>query len=535
MKKPLKYPLGIQTFSAIRQQNYLYLDKTALIYDLINEGKVYFLSRPRRFGKSLLISTFESLFLGQKSLFEGLAIADTDYDFVQYPVVILEFSSVNVEQPDDVKNYIINTCNSIAQTFDIELEIDSYEQRFAELVRKLQSKSQQNVVLLIDEYDKPILDNVSDKQQLQSIKSVLNGFYSAVKALDKYLHFVFITGVSKFAKVSVFSGMNNLTDLSMDRQYATLCGITQTELEASFAPVIESLASAEGLNRSDLLAKIKHWYNGYRFHQNATSIYNPYSLLALFRSQEFKNYWYTTGTPTFLLNLLQDKEYDLKNLSQFEIGESAFAASEPEDMDVLSLFVQTGYLTIKGYNDPLYVLDFPNYEVKKSFYDSVAVRYGHLGQGLGEAYAHQLVQQLRAGDMTIFFTTLRKFFANIPYNLAIDQEKYYQSLFYAVFTLLGLVIDAEVHTNQGRIDCVLQTNDTIYVIEVLLVACSRQTSIRPSMVKKLNDTKEAALKQIEDKQYAQKYHGGDKSVVLLGVEFDQATRNIGEFIEKALV
>ncbi|MFT4927030.1 MAG: hypothetical protein ACI8WB_003130 [Phenylobacterium sp.] len=512
----MKYPLGIQTFSKIIEGKMLYIDKTAILYDLLQQGSVYFLSRPRRFGKSLLITTLEALFSGQKALFNGLAIADTDYDFTAYPVIKMEFTKVQVQQADDFKKYIIAVTNKYAEQYDIQLDLNSYEMRFDELVSKLHKKSGKNVVLLIDEYDKPILSNLN-KPALADVKEVMNAFYSVVKSLDESLQFVFITGVSKFAKVSVFSGMNNLSDISMDSDYATLCGITQQELESYFADAIDDLVVREGdaepLKRTQMLEKIKYWYNGYCFEEDAPSVYNPYSLLSLFSKKKFKNYWFTTATPTFLLNLLQDKQYDLRDLSQFAIGESAFAACEPEEMDVLSLLVQTGYLSIKGYNDPLYVLDFPNYEVKRSFYDSVAARYAHVNTGLGQTYTHDLCQYLNIGNLDGFFKTLQKFFANIPYDIAINQEKYYQSLFYAIFTLLGLTIDAEVRTNVGRIDCVLQTNDVIYIIEF-----------------KLNDSKEAALKQIEDKQYAQKYQNSGKDIVLLGVEFDQDERNIGEFI-----
>jgi hypothetical protein len=509
----VKYPIGIQTFSEIREEGYIYLDKTPLIYQLVNSGKAYFLSRPRRFGKSLLVSTFESLFSGHKALFEGLAIADTDYDFAEYPVVLLEFSSVDVRQGSDLEQYIINMTNQYASSYGIALEINSYEQRFAELVSKLYAKTGKKVVLLVDEYDKPILDNLFN-DQLSAIRGVMNRFYAGVKSLDKHLKFVFITGVSKFAKVSVFSGMNHLKDISLDGRYATLCGITQQELDNNFSQPIEALANLKQLDKPQILAKIKHWYNGYQFHHSAVGVYNPFSLLSLFDTQEFKNYWFTTATPTFLLDLLQKKRYDLKNLTEVKVGEAAFEASDPQEMDIQSLFVQTGYLTIKSYDEPRYQLDFPNYEVKKSFYDSVAARYAQLERGAGQSYTFDLIDALQEGSLETFFKTLKIFFANIPYNITLKHEKYYQSLFYALFKLIGLSIEAEVHTNEGRIDCVVQTDDTIYIIEF-----------------KLNGTKEAALQQIHDNNYALKYQGSDKSIVLLGVEFDQKSRNLGDFIQ----
>jgi hypothetical protein len=508
----MKYPLGIQTFSEIREENYLYVDKTAIIHELITTGKIYFLSRPRRFGKSLLISTLEAVFQGRTALFDGLAISDTDYDFATYPVLKFEFSQDEFLTADSLRGYILSDVNRFALEYDIELIEQTFSQRFAELLRKLHAKTGKKVVLLVDEYDKPILNNLK-QPVLAEIKRVMNAFYSVFKPRDEHIKFVLITGVSKFAKVSVFSGMNSLTDISMDRQFASLCGITQQEFESHFGEAIEALDTYEQLGREALLAKIKHWYNGYKFHQNAITVYNPYSLLSLFKFNEFKNYWYSTATPTFLLELLKDKQYQLNKLSKLAVGEGAFAVTEPEQMNVQSVFVQTGYLTVKSYNEPLFELDFPNFEVKKSFYDSIVGHYGCVDPGDGQLYTYQLTEQLKEGDIEAFFETLGCFFANIPYDISIDQEKYYQSLFYAIFTLLGLTIDAEVRTNQGRIDCVLQTSDVIYVIEF-----------------KLNGTKEEALLQIHDKQYAQKYLNSAKEVVLLGVEFDQKTRNIGGYV-----
>ena len=512
-RPPQKYPLGIQTFSKIREENYLYIDKTALVHDLIQQGEVYFLSRPRRFGKSLLVSTFEALFSGQKELFEGLAIADTDYDFAEYPVILVEFSKVRVTKASDIENYIINCTNKHAKHYGIELEVNSYEQRFDELVTKLQERTGRKVVLLIDEYDKPILDNLLN-DTLSQIKGVINGFYTVIKSLDKYLRFIFITGVTKFAKVSVFSGMNNLTDISMDRRYASLCGITQQEMEANFKQAIDQLVSREALDKPLLLAKIKHWYNGYYFEEEAVSVYNPYSLLSLFSQQKFKHFWFSTATPTFLIELIKAQKFDLTNMNDFELDDSAFMSMEPEQITPLPVLLQTGYLTITGYEDDLYSLDFPNYEVKYAFHRAIIEQFGHTEIGVNTKHINSLNRALNNGDIATFINTLQIFFANIPNNITLKDEKYYQSLFYAVLVLLGYKIEAEVNTNIGRIDCVLQTDNTIYIIEF-----------------KLNDTKEAALQQILDKQYAQKYQNCGKEIVLLGVEFDQKTRNIGEYIQ----
>lgn len=508
----MKYPLGIQTFSEIRNEGYVYVDKTQLVYDLITTGKHYFLSRPRRFGKSLLVSTFESLFRGDKALFDGLAIADTDYDFAQYPLVIYEFTNVRTTQANDVERYITNTTNRFAQEYSIELTLDSYEERVGELIRKLDAKTGKPVVFLVDEYDKPILDNLFN-DELKEIRSVLASFYAVIKQSDKFLKFVFITGVSKFAKVSVFSGMNSLTDISMEREYATLCGITQREFEDIFDSAIDELALIEQRSRNELIAKIQLWYNGYQFHHQAVGVYNPYSLLSLLRKREFDNYWFETATPTFLLDLLQNRQYDLKSLTDGEVGNAAFKACEPESVGVQSIFLQTGYLTIKSFNDGLYQLDLPNLEVKKSFYDSVAVRYSRLDAGREQSYIVKLIQQLKAQQFDDFFATLTIFFANIPNNITLDNEKYYQSLIFAIFKLIGLNIDVEVNTNIGRMDCVIETDNMICIMEF-----------------KLNGTKEQAFQQILDNKYPQKYQLSGKQLVLLGVEFDKSGRNIAGYL-----
>ena len=508
----MKYPLGIQTFEKIRNDDYVYIDKTDLIHQLITTGSTYFLSRPRRFGKSLLISTLEALFKGQKDLFEGLAIADSDYDFDTYPVLKFEFSKDEFATADNLRDYINSAITDIAELYGIELRDQSYNLRFNELVVKLHRQTNKQVVLLIDEYDKPILNNLFE-EQLTEIKKVIATFYGVIKPLDEHLKFVFITGVSKFAKLSVFSSMNSLTDISMDYRYGTLCGVTQQELERYFVTPIEALLKRQDTNKKALLAKIKHWYNGYYFEEEAKSVYNPYSLLSLFSKQKFSNYWFTTATPTFLLNLLKTKQYDLKNLTEFEVGEEAFATCEPENIGVQSVFLQTGYLTIKSFEDGFFTLDFPNFEVKKSFFNSIVTEYAQLDLGTGSSFVNRLNRHFNNQDYDEFFKTLSVFFANIPYDITLDKEKYYQSLFFAIFKLIGMNIEAEVRTNQGRIDCVMQTDDIICIIEF-----------------KLKGTKEQALAQIIETEYSQKYQLSDKQKVLIGVEFDQETRNIGGYV-----
>jgi len=378
----MKFPLGIQTFSHIRENDYLYIDKTDLIQKLIDTGKAYFLSRPRRFGKSLLLSTIEAVFKGQQHLFKDLAIDNNGHQFAAHPIIKLEFAKDEFTTAENLKDYITTTTNRLSKEHHIELDANSYNQRFDELVVKLQQKYNMGVVLLIDEYDKPILNNLN-QPQLGEVKQVITSFYAMVKSIDEHLAFTFITGVTKFAKVSVFSGMNNLDDISMDHAFATLCGVTQAELEQHFSQSITELQNTEALEQQQLLQKIKRWYNGYCFHPKAERLYNPFSLLSLFKKSEFKNYWFSTATPTFLLDLLQHKQYSLPLLTDLAVGDSVFDACEPEEISVQAVFLQTGYLTIKDYQDPLYQLDFPNFEVKKSFFESVTTRYGKLDRAQG--------------------------------------------------------------------------------------------------------------------------------------------------------
>lgn len=512
----MKYPLGIQTFSEIREEDYLYIDKTQQLLDLITNGKIYFLSRPRRFGKSLLISTLESIFNGDKSLFNGLAIGNSDYDFAQFPVLTIEFSKEEFTDADNLRHFISTVLNDYAQSFDITLTTDTFALQFNELVTKLQQKTGQKVVLLIDEYDKPILNNLN-KDTLTEIKDVIGTFYAIAKALDKYLKFTFITGVSKFAKVSVFSGMNSLTDISTDSRYGDICGVTQQELEHYFGTSIKQLIDSTGLEKPTLMAQIKHWYNGYSFEENALSVYNPYSLLSLFDKQKFDNYWFATGTPTFLLKLIKTKQFDLSQISDFEVDRSAFISVEPENISPLIALLQTGYLTIGHFEDGWYRLDFPNFEVKYAFNQSVVEYFSQTDPGINVGYIRKLNKALIKNDLDSFFKTLSVFFANIPYDISLAHEKYYQSLFFAILTLLGYQLEVEVSTNIGRIDCVLHTDSRIYIIEF-----------------KLNDTCHTALAQIELKGYSEKYQQQDKALVLVGVEFSQDGRNIGDYLVKEL-
>lgn len=510
----MKYPLGIQSFSNLIEDGYIYIDKTALLYQLIEQGKWFFLSRPRRFGKSLLLSTFEALFEGKKELFASLAISNTDYAFEKHPILKFEFSQTEIKNGTDFREYVAKVTEKVASEYDIKLTAERYDFKLIDLVRLLAQKQKASVVLLVDEYDKPIL-NTLESPELAEVKSAMNSFYAAIKSLDEYLKFVMITGVSKFAKVSVFSGMNNLNDISTDAAYATICGYTKQEMGKYFDRSVEQLASKEGVSKEETYNKISNWYNGYTFSEGAEGIYNPFSILSLFVKEKFQNYWFQTATPTFLIERLKAKQYPLSQLENLRVAPEGFDASEPENTSIQALFVQTGYLTIKSWNGALYHLDFPNKEVKDSFYGAILEQYAYVEKGIGPVYIDDLKVALQNDDLGKVFQVLQLFFTNIPYDIAIQREKYYQSLFYAVFKMLGFVIETEVTTNKGRIDAVIQTSNTIYIFEF-----------------KLNGTKEQALKQIKDMQYHQKYLGAGKEIRIVGVEFDEQERNIGGWVDE---
>jgi len=506
-----KLPIGIQTFSEIVQEDYLYIDKTETIYHLITSGKVYFLSRPRRFGKSLLLSTLEAIFKGKKELFKGLWIYDQSFEWKEHPVIRIDFSKKHIENSAELKEFIKLELQDIAEYYHITLVREHYDDIFAELLKKLAQTGK--VVLLVDEYDKPILDHITDIETAKEIQETLKSFYTVIKASDEYLKFIFLTGVSKFSKVGVFSGLNNLNDITMDESFSQLLGYTQEELESNFAEWIIQLAEKQKMTVDEVLAMMKKWYNGYRFSKAQSYVYNPFSTLLLFNKNDFENYWFESGTPTFLIDLITTSQFDVPILQHLTVGQQAFASYEIGNLSPIALLYQTGYLTIKEHEGRLYTLGFPNLEVEDSFLNYLSEAYSQVPKELTENYLDKLIRAINSADMAVFFETLKVFFANIPYTLNISLEKHYQTIFYIIFTLLGLRIQAEVVTNKGRIDIVIELADSVYLFEF-----------------KLNGTKEQALEQIKRNDYSQKYQGTSKQVILVGVEFDKVTRNVGEWI-----
>ena len=511
---------SIYTFEKLIEGNYSYIDKTEYIWNLIREPYgIYFLSRPRRFGKSLTLSTLKSVFQNKKHLFKGLTLENKPHDWKEYPVIHLDLGSKEVQSPDELKVYLSNRVNKIADDYNVKLSTKAYDERFQELIETLGKPGK--IVILIDEYDKPILDNVTNKS-IENIRETLESFYSVVKATEPYQRFVLLTGVSKFSKVSVFSKLNNLTDITMDARFATMLGYTQKEFESNFAEHIENLVKSQGLDRKELLDKLREWYNGYCFEESAETVYNPVSIGKFFESGgKFKNYWFATGTPSFLLKLAKKQSFDLERAISNPVSELAFDSYDVEKLQTLPLLFQTGYLTIRGTvkdgEDIFYHLGFPNREVEGAFESYLLDEYSGVNKENIEVHAAEMARMLKGNDIDGFMGKMKIFFADIPYDIQLANEKYYQTIFYIVFRLIGLRMEAEARTSIGRIDAVAQTEKYVYIFEF-----------------KLNRSSAEALKQIHDREYYQKYLGSGREIILIGAKFSTKKHNIADWKTEVL-
>jgi hypothetical protein len=511
MPRPL--PIGIQTFRHIIEGGFLYVDKTRWILELIRYPKgVYFLSRPRRFGKSLLISTLDEIFRGQRELFRGLWLYDQPYDWAVHPVIRVDFSLLPVKSAAALEQAMQRVLGEIAKQYEIALGPGAYYEQFADLIRQLATRDK--VVILVDEYDKPLLDNIDNLVEAYRIRETLKGFYTVIKGMDACIRFVLLTGVSKFSRVGVFSGLNNLEDLTLSPAFSAALGITEAELETAFDEHLPILAATQGDSLPLLRERIRRWYDGYCFSSVCQHVYNPFSLLLLFKQQRFANFWFESGTPTFLLKLIQGSGYDVAQLDRLVVDELTFSSYELDRLEVLPLLVQAGYLTIKAYDREaqLYRLGYPNYEVEQAFLSYLLADFSQVGGGLAGGHLAQLAQALRARDFALFFDVLGVFFAGIPYDIQLPQERYYQTIFYLVFKLLGLRVSAEVRSSRGRTDMVLELADAVYLFEFKLDAGAAE-----------------ALDQIKQRGYAAPYRGGGRPVYLVGVAFDRSRRVLADW------
>lgn len=511
-----KLPIGIQSFEKLRTGGYLYVDKTELVYRLAKAGVPCFLSRPRRFGKSLLLSTLEAYFLGKKDLFKGLAIERLEQDWLVYPVMHL---SLNAEKYDSNER-LANLLESQLEAWEAEYGVTeinrSYSIRFMTVIRRAYEQTGRRVVVLVDEYDKPMLRSFDNPELQRDFRETLMAFYTVLKDADAYLQLVFITGVTKFAQMGVFSNLNQLQDISLHPAYTTLCGMTRAEIEAVFAPELQSLARGNGLTYEEAMDKLGRQYDGYHFnYRNWEGMFNPFSVLNTFSTGLFENAWFASGTPTFLAEMLRKTDFDLRDLDGIEVSSASLSDDRADIHNPVPMIYQSGYLTIKKY-DPqfgLYTLGFPNEEVKYGFLNFVAPFYTPVASTDTAFYIGKFVRELTSGDVEAFLERLRCFFADFPYELNTKTERHYQVVFYLVFKLMGQFTEAEVRSARGRADAVVKTADYTYVFEF-----------------KLDGSAEAALQQIEEKGYSFPYGADGRKLVKVGVSFDAEQRNLGEWL-----
>ena len=511
-----RLPIGIQTFREVREEDCYYVDKTAYIPGLLAEGKHYFLSRPRRFGKSLFLDTLKELFEGNEPLFAGLVIHDRWDWSVRHPVLRLDFSSGNYQGPDDLRKEVAAQLNVLEDEAEVIPRDDEAPARFRHLMKVLHERSGQRVAVLVDEYDKPILDALEVPEVARANRDFLRGLYSTVKFADAHIRFTFITGVSKFSKVSLFSGLNNLKDITLDPRYSALCGYTEADLDTVFAPELP------GLGRD----QIRDWYNGYRW-RGDEKVYNPFDILLLFDSREFKAYWFETGTPTFLVETLFKRRVSSLALGELVGSDELLSTFDVDHIATEALLFQTGYLTITDEEDlggePVYRLGYPNREVRQSLNRSL-LRYLVRDATQQMANSVRLSRLLAANDFAGLATLFHAFFASIPYewysnNDIARYEGYYASVFYSYFAALGLDITVEDSSSHGRLDMAVRFNDRVYLFEFKVVEMASAG---------------AAMAQLKERRYADKYRALGKPIHLIGVEFSKDERNIAAFdVEQA--
>ena len=525
MEKPIKfaignneedmnYPIGIQTFEKIKNSDFAYVDKTAHVYRLASQGSCYFLSRPRRFGKSLLLSTLKSYFQGKKEMFKGLAISKLEKEWRQYPVLHLD---LNVKKYED-KGSLIAVLSRHLEQWETEYGDkhcgDTVEDRFFHcIVNAAQQSPEGKVVVLVDEYDKPLLEAIGKPELQEEYRQILKAFYSNIKSCDEYIRFAMLTGVTKFSHLSVFSGLNNLVDISMLPQYAEICGFTEAELHENFDESVAEVAVANGITKEQCYERLKKEYDGYHFSAGSTGVYNPFSLLNVLSFGVFKHYWFATGTPNFLVEVIKHCDYPLDRLVTEPKTAEDLDAIDAYYGDPIPLFFQSGYLTITGY-DPefmVYRLDFPNKEVEQGFSRFMAVYY-HSGNRNGGFNIARFVESIRNGQPEEFMTLLQAFYADADYQLTGKLEVYFQNSLMVLFRLMGFYVEMERHTSRGRMDVTLKTKDYVYIMEL-----------------KVDKSADEALQQIEDRQYAAPFAADPRELFKIGVCFSSEERGISEW------
>lgn len=509
------YPIGIQNFEKIRTEDFLYVDKTAEIYKLAKEGRYYFLSRPRRFGKSLLVSTMEAYFSGRKELFSGLAIEKLEAEWKQHPVLHLDLSGVSYTDESVLERVLSDKLAKWETLYGAVNTSDILGLRFKEVIEAAYNKTGNQVAILIDEYDKPIIDNLGNEPTLSHLRSTLQGFYSVMKSMDARIRFGFLTGVTKIGKMSVFSGLNNLNDISMIPDYVDICGVSETELHEYFDGSISELSSANEMSKEECYVKLKSMYDGYHFCEDSIGIYNPFSLLNTFQNKKFREYWFETGTPGFLVEVMRKTSFDVTTLENQTVDSTLMSNADAIFENPVPYLFQSGYLTITGYNDMfrLYQLGFPNQEVKNGFLNCLLKYYVPMSPDMsGTTLIYQLWHSITEGNPKSFMQILSSLFANTSYQIQGETEKDFQYAMYIISALLGEYVQVERTTSNGRIDLIIQTKEFIYIFEL-----------------KVNADADVALRQIAEKGYARPFEGDSRKLFKIGVNFSTATRRIEDW------
>ena len=508
-----KYPLGIQTFSEIAKGNYYYADKTDVVYRLVHYAKYHFLSRPRRFGKSLFVSTLQAYFEGRKELFKGLAIEQLEQEWTEYPVIHLDLSGgkyYSIENLHDILNMILLRQE---EKYGIENnKSQAYSARLTHILETAIQKTGKQVVVLIDEYDSPMHDSMSDKVLQEKIRNIMRDFFSPLKEQEKNLRFVLITGISKFSQLSIFSELNNIKNISMKDEYSDICGITKEQLLTDFKDGIETMAAHNSLTFNETVEKLKEHYDGYHFTPNSPDIFNPYSIINALDDRDFNSYWFTSGTPTFLIELLQKNGIDMLQLDNLWARDNRFDVPTDSITDPIPVLYQSGYLTIKEYNSKLrmYRLGFPNEEVRQGFSESLYRYYAPTMMGELDSVVYKYREKvLLEDDIKAFLPYLQTFYDKFPYTIINNNERHYQAVMFTIFSMLGADVKVEEPTPDGRIDMVLKTDTAIYVFEL-----------------KYNKSADVAIQQIKQKDYAKIYAGDGRKIVKVGLNFSEDRRSL---------
>lgn len=511
MKTPIKYPVGQQSFEQLRKGGYLYVDKTRFVEMIVNGVQFYFLARPRRFGKSLFLSTLQCFFEGKRELFEGLYIDSTDWDWQPYPVFCLDLNILKYQEDDELENLFEDRLRNWERIYGVEPYVANHSVRFSNVIRAAYEKTGKGVVILVDEYDKPLVNNLHDKERFEMFRSKLASFYSNFKSSAQYIRLVFLTGVSRFGKLSVFSGLNNISDISLDIAYAPICGITEKELVENFGEGISSLAVSHGTTKDNIFSMLKRRYDGYHFAQISPDIYNPFSLLNTFAREAFSNYWIHSGTPSLLVEQLKRTHTELQELMNVEVGENVLSGLDLDSVSPVALFYQTGYLTIREYNDRgrIYRLHVPNDEVKEGLLEYILPFYANLHKEDSRLFAYRFLREMEDGKVDDFMRRLESLFAGIPYEMEIDMEHDVRNVLFIVFTLVGMDVDAEVRTSDGRIDILVRTDNYVYLMEL-----------------KYDKSVEEALDQIKRKEYGLPWAVDNRTVIAIGINYSSAKRRI---------